>query len=286
MERYICRQCGKEVEKGVPTCPWCGAAMGPVMGQIQTSSQGYKSNELNNKAEIFYANDNGSFIWILAGLMLPPVGILLYFLKRRTHPYAKSALIASLVSLTSIIAVGLITGVFGKKKSPYADWKDFSKLLGKDKNVVEREIKADGQWWTERSDNGAIRGYTLQRREAVDEIHNFTVILWFGTDDHFMGATREFTGRVQNEEDFVIQFYKKMVKFYGKPDQPSADFQYDTWEHFYEGMIESSSDGKTECSITAVWEDKHVMVDIRTHNNYITIQHHLINEADWPGWLQ
>ena len=277
MEKYICKQCGREVDKGAATCPWCGAALGTTMGHVQTTKSGYKSEDTANKAMAYYLTDNGAFTWILVGLFLPPVGIILYLLKRKTAPHAKYALLSAVASVVILFIILLVTGVIGKKKLRYPDWVDYSGSFGREKTTVLEELEKRGQWWTEKGG-----GYVLERKEFVEEGHNFTVTLWFDREDKLIGVSKDFFGRIDNEKEFVVKFYKEMVRFYGTPDQPPAAFRYDTWDQFYDGMVVMDVDGREERSLTAVWEDRHLVIDIRTNNGQILIKYTQVNAESWP----
>ena len=280
MEKYICKQCGKEVEKGAPTCPWCGAALGTTMGLPQTTNTDFKSKDVVNPAKVLYASDNGSFGWIVLGLFLPPVGIILYILKRKTNPHAKYMLGASIASLIILAVVLLFTGVFRKPKTPYPDWIDYSDLLGKDKAAVQEEIQKRGLWATE-SGNELV----IQKKEELEKNQSFKTELWFDEDGHLYGITKGYSGRVENDKDFVISFYKKMVKFYGKPDQPPEAFKYDTWDQFCDGMVVISSSTDEKRTLTAIWKEKHMMINFEVYDGRITIQYDLVDEANWPEWI-
>ena len=280
MEKFICKQCGKEVEKGVPTCPWCGAALGTTMGLPQMTNTDFKSKDVVNPAQVLYASDNGSFGWIALGVLLPPVGILLYFLKRKKNPHAKAMLGASIASLTIICAVLWVTGVFRKAKTPYPAWIDYSNLLGKDKAIVLEEVEKKGLWGRESGNE-----FVIEKKEALEKGHNFTTELWFSEEGYLYAVTKGYTGRVENDKDFIPHFYKQMVKFYGKPDQPSEEFKYDTWDEFYDGMVVISSSTDEKRTLLAIWREKQVAIEFEVYNEKVTIKYILYNQDDKPGWI-
>lgn len=266
MDKYICKQCGREVDKGAAACPWCGASLVTTMGHPQMTKTDYKSEDMQNKAMAYYLTDNGAFIWILVGLLLPPIGIILYFMKRKTRPHAKYALFSAIASLIILLIILLVTGVIGKKKLRYPDWVDYGQYMGQEKTAVLEELEKNGQWWTEKGG-----GYMLGRKEFAEEGRSFTVTLWFDQEDKMYAVTKDFSGRIDNEKDFAPRFYKEMVRFYGAPDQPPAEFKYDTWDQFYEGMVVERNGDNEERSILAIWEDKHVKVEFRTGNGKLLI---------------
>ena len=277
MEKYICKQCGREVDKGAAACPWCGASLVTTMGHPQMTKTDYKSEDMQNKAMAYYLTDNGAFIWILVGLFLPPIGIILYFMKRKSRPHARYALFSAIASLIILLIILLVTRVIGKKKLRYPDWVDYGKYMGQEKAVVLEELEKNGQWWNEKGG-----GYMLGRKEFAEEGRSFTVTLWFDQEDKMIGVSKDFFGRIDNEKEFVVKFYKEMVRFYGTPDQPPAAFRYDTWDQFYDGMVVMDVEGKEERSLTAIWEDRHLVIDIRTNNGQILIKYTQVNEESWP----
>ena len=51
---------------------------------------------------------------------------------------------------------------------------------------------------------------------------------------------------------------------------------------FYDGMVVMDVDGREERSLTAVWEDRHLVIDIRTNNGQILIKYTQVNAESWP----
>ena len=132
MRHTYCRACGKEITEETMTCPYCGAALGFVLGDPgKPTPDNMKAGEVLARAQIFYALDNGSFGWIALGLLIP-VGLILYFLWRNKKPQrARALMIGTLFATVLIVGMLLITWIFPGTmlEYPYAKC-DISKSFG------------------------------------------------------------------------------------------------------------------------------------------------------------
>ena len=282
MSAYICKNCGKEVEKGAAVCPYCGASLGMVMGQVLTSSEAsnMKAGDLNNRAQIFYSMDNGSFHWIVLGLLLPPVGILLYFLKRKSDPRMKNALIGAVMSL---IAIGVVVSVHVagniRRNHMYPEWIDYSSCLGKDRAQAEAMLEKKGLKWQDTDGGIKILG-----GENIAQGHLFSVTLYFASDGHMSGLVKEYYGSWELNKDFAIDLYKKLHKLHGTPEQEAVP-EYDTPEQFYEGMLTEENSGARIS--TAIWKKKDAVLDIQINaSGKMHMKYMLFNKPDKPAHLQ
>lgn len=108
MSQNICKNCGTVVPDGTHTCPGCGAAMGPVMGEVltQTAANNIKSGDVNSRAQVFYANDNGSFGWMLLGMLIP-LGLILFFVLRKKAPKRAQAILSGMIVAVIILVAVL-----------------------------------------------------------------------------------------------------------------------------------------------------------------------------------
>lgn len=108
MSHTYCKSCGKEVAEDVKICPYCGAVLNMVLGDpTKPTPDNMKAGETLPRAQIFYSLDNGSFAWIALGLLFP-VGLLLYFLWRKTYPQrAKALLSGAFFAIVLIAVIGL-----------------------------------------------------------------------------------------------------------------------------------------------------------------------------------
>ncbi len=284
MSKYYCKECGKEIEKGLPVCPYCGAALGKVMGHIVTTTQDMKPNDVNNKTMAFYSLDNGAFSWIVIGLLLPPVGILLYLLRRKKSQHAKAGLAVAIISL---VLVGGLAGYFRLRNagSFFNGWMDYSGLIGKSRSSVEEYLQDRNQGWAER-DDGSI---TLLLRESIEVDNDFAVTFWFTEDDILYGVTKDYSGKLPERGDFILKFYKRLEKHYGTPDQPPAEFKHDTWEQFYDGMVSATTTANgidTEVkSLLAVWKDKNVFVTFEVKDGRAKISYNMVRAENWPEYI-
>ena len=48
-------------------------------------------------------------------------------------------------------------------------------------------------------------------------------------------------------------------------------------------VISSSTDEKR--TLTAIWKEKHMMINFEVYDGRITIQYDLVDEANWPEWI-
>ena len=113
MSHTYCRACGKEITEDTKTCPYCGAALGFVLGDPgKPTPDNMKAGDVLPRAQIFYALDNGSFGWIALGLLIP-VGLLLFLVWRNKWPARAKALLTGAVFASVLIAgYFLITWLF------------------------------------------------------------------------------------------------------------------------------------------------------------------------------
>lgn len=81
-----CKECGTQMSSTKKFCPNCGAENEDVV----TFNQ-------------YYPIDNGGFAWGILGFFLPVLGLILYFVWKKSRPNTSIALLAG-----SLISIGLI----------------------------------------------------------------------------------------------------------------------------------------------------------------------------------
>lgn len=85
----FCKHCGKEVKDGVKFCPSCGGSIEVVDGTTQTVNTVSNGTSDEPKASVGI---------IIASILIPLVGIIMYFVKRGSEPKnAKTYLTIGLV---------------------------------------------------------------------------------------------------------------------------------------------------------------------------------------------
>ncbi|MGI6736069.1 MAG: zinc ribbon domain-containing protein [Anaerovoracaceae bacterium] len=109
-----CVQCGKPIDDAVVTCPYCGAAQQPGDAQQagnaqQTGSAQQSAYMQQPAAQQPDPNDKGSVGWAILGFFIWIVGVILFFVWRKTKPKnAKMALIGGLIGLVINIICMLV----------------------------------------------------------------------------------------------------------------------------------------------------------------------------------
>lgn len=84
-----CTECGAEISDLATTCPKCGAPLTENVEPIDSMEEVDESLDMT---------------WI--GYVIPPVGFILYFIRKESNPQkAKSILIASFIGLAIDISI-------------------------------------------------------------------------------------------------------------------------------------------------------------------------------------
>ena len=92
-----CTRCGKELEAGTKFCPNCGEPVRLENRNDYTNMEDYASS--NGYTSPYYEEDRASVGLCIISFLFPFMGVIFFFMKRRTTPNkAKACLITGIVS--------------------------------------------------------------------------------------------------------------------------------------------------------------------------------------------
>lgn len=131
----VCSKCGKKLKKDDKVCSNCGKKV----KLVKSAAKGTKTVVNNTKKEVKKvvekvnepkANNNVliTLTWIL-GLLLPPVGLVLYLMWRKTKKeYAKNAGVGALVAtcIWAFLGLTLLIDTKGKEKVESTDYQIYN----------------------------------------------------------------------------------------------------------------------------------------------------------------
>lgn len=92
-----CTRCGKELEEDAKFCPKCGEPVRLENRTDYTNMEDYASS--NGYTSPYYEEDRASIGLCVISFLFPFMGVIFFFMKRRTTPNkAKACLITGIVS--------------------------------------------------------------------------------------------------------------------------------------------------------------------------------------------
>lgn len=98
----FCKHCGKSIPDDSVFCPHCGGKLNEQStpssySSINTSVSKPQSN--NQKVnDVHYYEDEAGFLGVLLSIISPLIGIIMYFVTRKTRQNANYYLIAAIIS--------------------------------------------------------------------------------------------------------------------------------------------------------------------------------------------
>ncbi len=100
----FCPNCGTQVEENNMTCIECGVEVSLMTPKNENSIPNQTTNIAVLDDDAVY---NGIFLLVILGMLLPLIGIILYFIWRKAHPIKARA-----VGIGALLPISIISFYF------------------------------------------------------------------------------------------------------------------------------------------------------------------------------